>query len=141
MNIPENYKIIIVKEFREIVEKMKGTEDLSEKMYFFSATYGVVSRVFNLEFDPILVFAHMVLNAAHSTINARLLALMGQQDKVIQIPENLFDSLQKAVERLAANIETGNKDEFFKNLQKIANLSFATTGNGYYLFKKGMLKI
>ena len=141
MNIPGNYKKVIAKEFRGIVEKMKGTKDLSEKMYFFSATYGVVSRVFNLEFDPVLVFAHFVLNAACSTINGRLLALKGGQDNVVQIPENLFDSLQKAVERLAENIETGNKDEFFKNLQKIANLSFATTGNGYYLFRKGMLKI
>jgi hypothetical protein len=141
MNVSENYKNIIAKEFREVVEKMKETKDLSEKMYFFSATYGVVSRVFNLDFDPVLVFVHLILNAAYDTINGRLMALKGRQDEVVQIPENLFDSLQKAVERLAENIETGNKNELFKNLQKIANLSFATTGNGYYLFKKGMLKI
>ncbi len=141
MNISGNYKKVIAKEFRGIVEKMKGTKNLSEKMYFFSATYGVVSRVFNLEFDPALVFTHFVINAACSTINGRLLALKGGQDNVVQIPEGLFDSLQKVIEKLAENIETGNEDKLFKNLQKIANIAFTTTGNGYYLYQKGMLKI
>lgn len=141
MNVSENYKNIIAKEFREVVEKMKETKDLSEKMYFFSATYGVVSRVFNLDFDPVLVFVHLVLNAAYDNINGRLMALKGGQDKVVQIPEGLFDNLQKAVEELAENIETGNEDKFFKNLQKIANLAFVTTGNGYYLYKKGVLQL
>ena len=141
MNIQGNYKRIIAKEFRGIVEKMKDTKDLSEKMYFFSATYGVVSRIFNLEFDPALVFTHFVLNAAGSTINGRLLVLKGGQDNVVKIPEGLFDSLQNIIEKLAENIETGNKDELFTNLQKIANIAFTTTGNGYYLYQKGMLKI
>ena len=141
MNISGNYKKVISKEFLGIVEKMKDTKDLSGKMYFFSATYGVISRVFNLEFDSALVFAHFVLNAACNTINGRLLALKAGQDNVVQIPEGLFDSLQKVIEKLAENIETGNEEELFKNLQKIANIAFTTTGNGYYLYQKGMLKI
>ena len=141
MNIQGNYKKIIAKEFREIAEKMKDTKDLSEKMYFFTATYGVVARVFNLEFDPALVFTHFVLSAAGSTISGRWLALKSGQDSAVKIPEDLFDRLQKVIGKLAENIETGNKDELFKNLQKIANIAFTTTGNGYYLYQKGILKI
>lgn len=139
MKISGNYKKVIAKEFRRIVEKMEGTKDLSKKMVFFGDTYGVVSRGFNLEFEPALVFAHFVLNAVGSTINRKLLALKEGQDNVVQILEGLVDSLQKIIEKLAENIETGNEDEFYKNLQKIANIAFRTTGNGYSLYQKGML--
>lgn len=141
MKISDNYKKIIVDEFRSVAGKMKEMEDLSKKLYWFSAAYGVVFRVFNLEFDATLVFVHMILNAAYSTISGRLAAIREGKDETIDIPEGLFDSLQEVVEELAENIEMENEHDIFKNLQRIANLTYATTGNGYYLYQKGVLQL
>lgn len=55
MNISDNYKKIIADEFRSVVGRMKEIEDLSKKLYWLSAAYGVVSRVFNIEFDALLL--------------------------------------------------------------------------------------
>lgn len=141
MKISDNYKKIIVDEFRSVAGKMKETEDLSKKLYWFSAAYGVVFRIFNLEFDATLVFLNWILNAAYSTISMRLAAIREGSDKTVDIPEGLFDSLQEVVEELAQNIEMENEHDIFKNLQRIANLAYATTGNGYYLYQKGVLQL
>lgn len=141
MNISDKSRKIIVDEFRLVAKSMKQIEDPSKKLYWFSAAYGVVERVFNLEFDPTLVFVHLVLNAAYGSINSRVSAIIAGADRAIVIPEGLFDSLQEVVEELAENIEAKTDNNIFENLQRTANLVYATTGNGYYLYLKGMLLI
>ncbi len=141
MNISDEHRRIIVDEFRSIAARMRDTSDQYRKLYWFSAAYGVVTRVFNLEFDATLVFIHMVLNGAYNTINARAAAISQGTDRAINIPEGLFDSLNEVLEELAENIETDNEQDIFRNLQRIANLTYVTTGNGYYLYQKGLLQL
>jgi ABC-type protease/lipase transport system fused ATPase/permease subunit len=141
MNISNHYKEIIVEELKNVATKMKESNDITDKLYFFSAAFAILDRIFNLEFNPTLVLIHMVLQTAYFTISGRVEALIRGQDKVVKIPERFFDSLQETILDIANNISKDDKNELFKNLQKIANLSYVTTGNGYYLFKKGMLKI
>jgi len=141
MNISNNYKKIIVEEFKNVATKMKESNDITDKLYFFSASFAILDRIFNLEFNPTLVLIHMVLQNAHFTIRGRAEALIRGQDKVVEIPPGFFDNLQETILDIANSISKDDKNELFKNLQKIANLSYITTGNGYYLFTKGMLKI
>lgn len=141
MNISKQYKEIIIEELNNVAIKMRESNDFAEKMYFFSAAYTMMHRIFNLEFNPTLVLIHMVLQTAYSAIRGRVEVLISGQDRVVKIPEGFFDSLQETILDIANNISKDDKNELFKNLQKIANLSYVTTGNGYYLFQKGMLKI
>ena len=141
MNISKHYKEIIVEELKSIAKKMKDTSDLKEKIFFFSATYSTMNRIFNLEFNPTLVLIHMVLQNAYLSISGRVEASIRGQDRAIKIPNGLFDALQEKIVDLAEIINKDNKNELFINLQEIANISYLTTGNGYYLFQKGILKI
>jgi len=141
MNISNHYKEIIVEELKNVATKMKESNDITDKLYFFSAAFAILDRIFNLEFNPTLVLIHMVLQTAYFTISGRVEALIKGQDKVIKIPMGFFDSLQETILDIANSISKDDKNELFKNLQKIANLSYVTTGNGYYLFQKEMLKI
>ena len=141
MNISDEHRRIIVDEFRSVAARMRETSDEYRKLYWFSAIYGVLTRVFNLEFDATLVFIHVLLNGAYNTINARAAAISQGRDRAINIPEGLFDSLNEVLEELAGNIETDNEQDIFRNLQKIANLTYVTTGNGYYLYQKGLLQL
>lgn len=114
---------------------MKATEEPKSKLYYFSAIYGMMQRIFNLEFTADLVFIHFVINSAYNLINSRL----ESPDKVIKIPENLFDKLIEATEELSNSIE--KNVDLYEVLKKFILLGYTTTGNGYYLYQKGLFKI
>lgn len=138
MDISKNYQEILVKEFRDSVTLMKKCDSGEEKMFYFSSTYGVLSRIFNLEYNPQLVFAHFVLNNVYANINARIDAIKSG-NHLILFPDEYFEKLTHYIERLADQIE--NDENISNTLQSITILAFLTTGNGYFLFKKGVLKI
>jgi hypothetical protein len=141
MKISEKYKKIIIEEFYNVVSKMKQSNDRSEKMFFFSATYAVINRIFNIEFNPTLIFIHMVLSNAYPAIIGRIDAERRGQSLAIKIPKEFFNILEDAIIDIAESMNKDNKSDLFEALQKITNLSYLTTGNGYYLFTKGKLTI
>ena len=141
MHISDNYKSLIVNEFRKVANEMKKSTYPSKKLYWFSATYGIVYRIFNLEFDDTLVCIHVILNATYNLISARADSIRKGTDAAIDLPQDLFENLQKTIEDLSDNIEDNNEHEIFKNLQKMAKIAYATTGNGYYLYIQGELQL
>jgi len=142
MKISDSNRGIIVNEFRNASRKMKENEDYYDKLFWFSSTYGIVQRVFNFEFEPILIFTHQTLQGVYKLLYDRISSLITTPDKSIAIPaKEIFDNLEELVENLADNIEKNNDNSMYKNLQKISNLGYIATGNGYYLFLKGLLKI
>jgi len=70
-------------------------------------------------------------------INARLTAISTGQEGGISIPDNLFSGLEDALQEMVDSIDKGA--ETYPALQKMGNLAYSTTGNGYYLYLKGML--
>ena len=61
------------------------------------------------------------------------------KDTLIDLPDDLFDKLCDSLEELAEKIE---KDEdTYSVLQKLSVFAYVTTGNGYYLYRKGILRI
>jgi hypothetical protein len=139
MKINTYMKETLVNELRLVVRKMKEETEIRRKNYFFSATYGAVYRIFNINFDPELVLVHSVLNMTYRTANALLGGIDRGEERIIQIPDNFFDKLASLTEELATAIEE-DKD-VYGILQKIAVLSYSLTGNGYYLYQKGLIEI
>jgi hypothetical protein len=138
MDLSKNNRLALANEIRTVVDHMSRAGTAKEKMYFFSAVFGVAHRIMNLEFDPELGFVHHVTNAAYNTINTALL-LVTQGQSMPTFPENVFDKLQEALKDLATYIE--EEKQTYPVLERISNLAYSTSGNGYYLFLKGLLKI
>ncbi|MBI2910007.1 MAG: hypothetical protein HYX92_20390 [Chloroflexi bacterium] len=139
MNISEQLRKLLVDEIRFVVQKMKASPDAGTKSYFFSAVHGAANRVSNIEFDPEVAFINFVLNSAFQNINARIAAMAQRQETGIGVPEGLFDKLEDALEDLRGRIERDEKT--YPALERIATLAFTTTGNGYYLYSKGVIKV
>ena len=138
MKLSKSNKLALANEIRTAVDYMSKTNIAQEKMYFFSAVFGIANRIMNLEFDPELGFVHHVTNAAYTTINANLM-LVAQGQSVRTFPPQFFEKLQEALGDLATNTEGG--EPTYPVLERISNLAYSTSGNGYYLFLKGSLKI
>ncbi len=138
MKLSSEYKNILLDEFRFATKMMKEKSDPEDKLFYFSSTYGVLSRIFNLKFDPELVFIHSILNNAYINILNRLNAIKGGERTVV-FPEGYFDKLTEYVEELAEKIS--KNENVYKALINIGLLTFLTTGNGAYLLQKGSFKI
>ena len=134
---PENKKIIL-EEFEFAIQKMKENKEPEQKLFYFSSTYGVISRIFNSKFDPQLAFIHMILNTVYINASARIIAFKGG-DKTIKLPDDYFDKLAQITEELYAKLK--NDENSYEILEKFALLTFLTTGNGYYLYERGFFNI
>lgn len=139
MKVSVRNRKIITDEFKYVAKQIRKEKQLNRKSYYFSAAYGVVNRIFNIEFDPTLVFIHHILQSAHSLINTTVDRISTGQETTIQISEVHFEGLAEALETLSDKIDK-DKD-VGPTLQKISNIAYSATGNGYYLCQKGMLKI
>lgn len=140
MKISSELREKLVKEIRYAVMNMRKSETINDKMYFFSAVYGMADRVFNFEYDPELVFLHQVVRQAFDTINAKVnLIVAGSLGAGSSIPPNLFSKLQDTLDELANRIEKNQKT--YSLLEDISNMGYLATGNGFYLYTKGILKI
>jgi len=135
MKLNKSNKSKLIKEIRFVIDKMKGDDDPKAKLYYFSAIYGIMNRIFNMEYAPDLIFAHFVLSSTYNQINSRLQV----PDKVIKIPDNLLDKLIEATGELLDVIE--NDKNPYEALKKFTLIGYVTVGNGYYLYQKGLLKL
>ena len=134
MNLSPEMQKTFTDEIHFIVGKMKATDIPAEKLYFFSAGYGMAQRIINFEYEPELSFIHQVLLLVYNMVNTRQAAISAGHG-----PDNLFNRLEEALEEMADRIEQGL--ETYPTLQKMVNLAYSTTGNGYYLYLKGMLTV
>jgi len=139
MNLSPDMQKRFTDEVHFVVKSMKDTNTPAEKLYFFSAGYAMAQRIINLEYEPELAFIQQVLQLVYNMVNARLLAMSMRQEAGVSIPDGLFSSLEEALEEMVDRIEQGV--ETYPALQKMVNLAYSTTGNGYYLYLKGMIKI
>ncbi len=139
MKLSAENKKLIVDEVDFVTKKMNAEEDPSKKLYYFSAIPGMIQRVYNIDYDNDLVFAHFVLQAVFTVINERIVALRQKGDGNVQLSLEQFEKLEQL------SVEFGIKLKENKSvdtvLKKFVLLLTSTTGNGYYLMQKGFLKI
>lgn len=138
MKISEALRQELVKELRYVVDRVRTESDPRKKIYFFSGAYGHIQRVFNIDFDPQLLLMHFILNGAYEILRGRTDAMILGRDTLIDIPEAVLNGLCDALEELAKEIES-DRDTYL-TLQRIVSLAYIGTGNGYYLYQKGVIK-
>jgi len=139
MNISKGMQSKFVNEIRFVAEHMETASTAQEKAYFYSAMPGMAQRIVNFEYDPELIFVHQVGQMVYNTINAWLPSVASKQVMVGSLAETIFPGLILALGEMATSIEQGQNTHYA--LQKMVNLAYSTTGNGRYLYLKGLLKI
>ena len=139
MKISQKMKKSFTDEVDFVIKNMQDTDSFKEKLYFFSAIQGQAQRTVNFEYDPELLFIYQVTQLVYNIINARISAMKTGQEDGISIPEGLFQGLDKAIKERAGNIKDGN--DSYGALQTMVNIAYATTGNGYYMYLRGVLPV
>jgi len=138
MNIDNKYKEVLTKEFDYAYEKMKTAADPEEMLYYYTAFFNMINRIYNIQFSEDLLFAFFTMQNANNFISERIqLIKSGQRQvdfderfgvKFLEIIKKLKDGFFHKTQRLSA-------------LQELVTLAYATTGNGYYLTGKGEINI
>jgi hypothetical protein len=139
MDISDSHKQALVKEIKFIVKKMDENRDAFSKLYYFSGIFGFLNRLLNQEYHPDLVIAHLIFKTAHKEFMTRLQLLVKEPDKTIQITDEQFKKLSVLSKEFGKKIE--KNEDIFDTLTKITVLTYSTSGNGFYLMQKGILKI
>lgn len=139
IELPKALRERLANEFRFAADRMADTPDLATKLYFFSAFFGELNRAFNQLWSPELGLAHLVLRDVHEKINGRI-NVPGVGTK---IPDGLPGALDHVANDLAVLFEGEQIDDarLHEVLARAAELGYAVTGNGYYLYLKGQIKI
>jgi len=138
MDISDNFKDIILKEINYATTKIEEGKTPEEKLYNFSAIHGMIQRIFNIEYNAELIYTFLILRETYNAFSSRLQAIKAGQ-KEIPIYNEQFEKLIVILRELAGKIK--QKEDIDDTLKKLLILSYTTTGNGYYLFQKGLLKI
>lgn len=140
MKIKKEYKVKIAQEFKNASKYMLQADTPQKKLYFFSATYGILNRILNLEYDTELLFIDFILHRCYDAINSIVVPYMRGEIK-IPMPD-LIILLDKIAEKINALGDAIEKDgDYIKILMEIVELSYTTTGNGAYLYYKGLINI
>jgi hypothetical protein len=130
---------VIVDEFQYVANRLRKESEIANRIYVYSAAHAAVNRILNIEFDPRLMLMHTILQTTHAQINNTLVTIATGAEKVITIPEGLFNYLAQNLQDLAdALLKDG---DMITPLERIAIAGYVTTGNGYYLYQKGILKL
>jgi hypothetical protein len=140
----KEYRQRLANEYHYAATRMQQEGELAKKLFYFSVFFGEAQRVLNWEWDTNLALIHLVTQQVHTQINVQTqnLGLL----KTLPIDWTIvFDKLTRAASDLAIHFENAanerNKEELYRILGSLAELSFAVTGNGSYLYKKGLLKL
>lgn len=139
MKLSFDSKKVIVDELRYVANSIRKEAEITKRVYVYSAAYAVVNRILNIEFDPDLVLIHSILQSTYTEINNRLNKIVTGAERVISIDASLFDFLAQSLQDLADVISEDG--DIAVALAKIAIAGYATTGNGYYLYQKGILRL
>jgi hypothetical protein len=113
------------------------------KLYFFSILYGEAQRVLNMHWDSSLGLIHMVTSVAYRSIDMRAKAIAQRAEPVISLNEDYWKALTDVCRGLAEYVESDDDNSalLLGLLARMADLSYMTTGNGYYLHMKGEIKV
>lgn len=129
----------IENEFKYVSDKIIAEKDTRRKAFFYSAAYGVIRRIVNLQYDPQLSLMELILETSYNTINDRVNRIVVGNDVTVPLIDGFFEKLAQAINDLADCVKS-DKDTY-KILEHIVVLTHTTTGNGYYLYTKGDIKV
>lgn len=137
----KEYRQRIANEFRYAATKMKEVAPPQKKLFYFSVIFGEVQRVLNWEWDRDLALISLVTQHTHTQLTAQG-ALIGA---VLPIEwPTIYGKLTEVASDLATYFEKekpGSRAELCEILGRLAEVGYATSGNGSYLYERGILKL
>ena len=134
----------LAKEYRYAVTKMKESPQPARKLFYFSVFFGEAQRVLNWEWNRDLALIHMVTQHVHTQINnTTQVPGLGQ---LLPIDwTTVYDKLTQVASDLAAYFEkTENEDsreDLCLILGSFAEIAYVVSGNGSYLYEKGLINL
>ena len=142
MQLREDIRQTLADEFSFASDQMDKAGDLQEMLYYYSAFYGAAFRALNLEWDRELALVHLVLQSSHRDLTQLTAGLSGGQ-RLFAIPPEITKELTKSCTELAYLFGSGQTDMATMSplLARIAEISYASTGNGRYNYVRGNLKL
>ena len=122
---------------------MAETEDIAGKLYYFSVFYGEAGRQLNMHWDADLALLFIVVQAACAQITNRVKLPTSAGFPPDGVSEEFLRAIDEASDELAAAFEETAIDipRLYAALARAAELTYITTGNGAYLYQKGMVKL
>jgi hypothetical protein len=128
-------------EYRYAATKMQEATP-ERKMFYFSVLFGEAQRVLNLEWDRDLALVHMVAQQSHMQISAQAPVLGTMLPIKVS---TVYEKLTQVTSDIAAYYEKAenkkDKEELCQILGRLAEVAYATNGNGTYLYEKGILRL
>ena len=146
MLLPEDIRQNLAEQFTFAVERMvqaTTTRDAPNQLYYFSAFYSELNRTFNRHWDPELALLHLVLHDTHNKIITRVSQQGAGVSPQIGVPVALLEELTRQAVKLTAffHEDEVNVLELHAIETRISELAYVCTGNGFYLFQRGLIKI
>ena len=140
LSLPEQVKSRLATEFRIAANSVAQSGDLAAKIYFLSIFHGEPQRQLNVHWDPDLNLLFMIARIALQQMQSRP-PLPGTPDAKDGLPPGFLQALDAVAEELASIFEADVIDaaRFYVALGRLAELGYVVTGNGYYLYLKGMI--
>ena len=140
MEIQQQLREYIANEFHHVSKGINDTiGDMSAMVYNFSACHSAISRALNIEFDVDLVLLHTVFNGCYSLIANRATMISQNAERPVPFLPQVPEKLAGIVEEFAVRFHE-NRD-VLDLLPSLTTLCYVTTGNGYFLYQTGRLKI
>ncbi|MDP2719348.1 MAG: hypothetical protein Q8P44_05915 [Dehalococcoidia bacterium] len=143
MQVPESIRKHLAQEFKFAADQIRATPDLHGKLYFFSAFFGETGRALNADWIPDIALLHLVLQSLHGAINMRLITPIMGTNLNMGLPKDLAEALTTSSAELADLFQTKeiNEKKLYQLIVKFAELAYVATGNGYYLYLRGAIKV
>jgi hypothetical protein len=143
LSLPKEIKEHMANEFRFAADKMAEASDLSTKMFFYSAFFGAIHRSLNYAWNDDLALLHLAVQNSHQQMKGRLDLAIAGVEPGLGFPPNFGDVLTQFADDLASwfAAKTPDEDMFYRLLKRAAVLAYVVTGNGYYLYTKGAIKL
>ena len=141
MKLPEQHRIALADEIAYVLKQMASERNPRAQLYLFSGIHGEAGRILNYFWDAELGLLHHLLQAVHGSANSRFQAMEKNRDVGVGIPETFMEALIEAAADLEKALRLNQDDKVLGISARFAELTYLTTGNGYYLYRKGAIQI
>ena len=136
----KEYRQRLAKEYRYAVTKMQEPQP-ARKPFYFSVFFGEAQRVLNLEWNRDLALIYTVTLHVYTQITAQA-PLSGQLPIDVA---TVYEKLTQVASELAMYFEKtedeDSREELCQILGRFAEIAYVVSGNGSYLYEKGLINL
>jgi len=140
-SLPEEFRNRLVNEFRLALAHMAEAESPAQYIFYYSIFYGEIVRVLNWHWDETLALIWSNVQHTHQAI-ATSVSATAAGNTAVALPKEFYDAVTRTSSALTDHVENNGDDaELCRILGRLAELTYSSTGNGYYLLQKGVIKL